>query len=264
MNSHFHPSSHRIRSLAPVYFLLGLLLTCFLVGCFPTDGVDIVSETDERNYQRGKQLQREGRSAEALSAFLSVIEKRRGDAPESHLEAGELFRTKNKDPVSAIYHYRKYLEVSGRSEQAPHVRQLIDTATKDFAKSLPAQPMQGRYERLDLEEAVETLKIENQALKNQLANAQQAQSRAESPTRQQVSGTSATAAPRTPPARPAVSETAPAPSNRVYTVTSGDTLIHISGKVYGTGTRWKDIYEANRDVLPNENSLKIGMQLRIP
>lgn len=60
----------------------------------------------------------------------------------------------------------------------------------------------------------------------------------------------------------------PAPAvsgnHRTYTVVSGDTLTRISGKVYGTGSRWNEIFEANRDVLPNENSIKIGMQLRIP
>src|SRR5690606_27370870 len=120
MISHIHPRFHRIRSRAPVYFLLGLLTAVFLAGCFPAEGVDLVTEREERSYLRGKQLLREGRRQEALSAFLSVIEKRRGDAPESHLEAGELYRTHIKDPVSAIYHYRKYLEISGGSAQAPH------------------------------------------------------------------------------------------------------------------------------------------------
>src|SRR5690606_25162859 len=69
MISHIHPRFHRIRSRAPVYFLLGLLTAVFLAGCFPAEGVDLVTEREERSYLRGKQLLREGRRQEALSAF---------------------------------------------------------------------------------------------------------------------------------------------------------------------------------------------------
>lgn len=154
--------------MAPVYFLLALLCASLFSGCEPGDGSELVSEADERSFQRGKQLLREGRRPDALNAFLSVIEKRRGDAPESHLEVGELFRTHIKDPVSAIYHYRKYLEMSPNSAQASHVRQLIDTSTKDFAGTLPAQPMHVQYERLDLLESIEKLQQENVELKRDL------------------------------------------------------------------------------------------------
>jgi len=34
--------------------------------------------------------------------------------------------------------------------------------------------------------------------------------------------------------------------------------------VYGTPSRWIDIYQANRDRLANENALKVGQELRIP
>src|SRR5690625_1757545 len=136
-NKHRH-TSHRILRSAPVYFLTALLVLLFS-GCTVSEGPEVLSEREERNFQRGKQLLREGRRQEALSAFLSVIEKRR-EAPESHLEAGELFRTHLKDPVSSIYHYRKYLAQNPNSPQAPHVRQLIETSTKDFAATLPGAP----------------------------------------------------------------------------------------------------------------------------
>jgi len=262
MHTHSIHRFHRIRSVAPVYFILGLLLAVFLSACAPGDGTEFVSETEERAFQRGKQLLREGRRPDALNAFLSVIEKRRGDAPESHLEAGELFRTHIQDPVSAIYHYRKFLELSPNSPQASNVRQLIDTATKDFARTLPAQPMHVQYERLDLLETIEKLQRENVTLKGDLAAARQQVARIQ----QTSAAAPAVAAPL---AATGTTATAPqrpqaAASFRSYTVESGDTLTRISIKMYGTGTRWTDIFNANRDVLPNENSLKIGMQLRIP
>jgi nucleoid-associated protein YgaU len=49
-----------------------------------------------------------------------------------------------------------------------------------------------------------------------------------------------------------------------YTVVDGDNLWKIAEKVYGSGARWMEIFEANKDVMKDADSLKIGMALRIP
>jgi nucleoid-associated protein YgaU len=67
------------------------------------------------------------------------------------------------------------------------------------------------------------------------------------------SGTSATAGVAT-----AVS------AGRIYTVAEGDSLTRISVRYYGTGGRWQEIYDANRDVLRGQNALRVGQQLRVP
>ena len=50
----------------------------------------------------------------------------------------------------------------------------------------------------------------------------------------------------------------------MYEVADGDNLSKISKKVYGTTTRWADIYEANRDKLESPDKLVVGMKLAIP
>lgn len=251
--------------MAPVFFL-ALLLIPFLGGCSASERLEQISEREERNFQRGRQLLREGRRPEALSAFLSVIEKRQGNAPESHLEVGELFRTHMQDPISSIYHYTKFLELSPNSPQAPHVRQLIETATKDFAARLPAQPLESQHERVDLLETVDRLRRENQQLKRDLELARQDRERLQARLAavSSVPTTSVTSSPPAAPRTPTSSGTSTSARTRTYTVVAGDTLSHISGKVYGTPTRWRDIFEANRDIMANENSLRIGMELRLP
>jgi len=59
---------------------------------------------------------------------------------------------------------------------------------------------------------------------------------------------------------------APAPSSTAttYTVVDGDSLWNIASDAYGKGTRWSDIFKANRHQMKNENDLKIGMELIIP
>ena len=50
-----------------------------------------------------------------------------------------------------------------------------------------------------------------------------------------------------------------------YTVASGDVLGTISQKVYGSASKWRKIYDANRDVIgADPNQLRVGMVLRIP
>jgi TPR repeat protein/chromosome segregation ATPase len=51
---------------------------------------------------------------------------------------------------------------------------------------------------------------------------------------------------------------------RIHTVTDGDSLSRISMRYYGTANRWQDVYNANREVLQNSSTLRVGMQLRIP
>ncbi len=55
------------------------------------------------------------------------------------------------------------------------------------------------------------------------------------------------------------------PRNVVYyTVQSNDNLFKIARKHYGDGQKWAKIFEANRDSMPNSNSLYVGQELLIP
>jgi nucleoid-associated protein YgaU len=68
-----------------------------------------------------------------------------------------------------------------------------------------------------------------------------------------------------PSARDAKSTAAAGVVGGTYTVGAGDVLGTISQKVYGTASKWRKIYDANRDVIgADPNQLKPGMMLRIP
>jgi len=49
-----------------------------------------------------------------------------------------------------------------------------------------------------------------------------------------------------------------------YKVQSNDNLFKIAKKHYGDGQKWKKIFEANRDIMPDSNSLYIDQLLLIP
>ncbi len=150
---------------------LAILLMLGLAGCGDSERFSYATEADEPNYREGQSLLKAGRRQEALSAFLKVIDKRRDDAPESHLEVGLLYAQYINDPLSAIYHFRKYLALRPNSPQAPLVRQRIDAAIREFARTLPAQPLEAQAQRVDLVATLDKLKQENESLKQQLADA---------------------------------------------------------------------------------------------
>jgi pimeloyl-ACP methyl ester carboxylesterase/LysM repeat protein len=56
----------------------------------------------------------------------------------------------------------------------------------------------------------------------------------------------------------------PVPQAQTYTVEAGDCLWNIAYEVYGTGTRWTVIYEANRDTIRDPGMIHIGQVLTIP
>ncbi|MBN2269873.1 MAG: LysM peptidoglycan-binding domain-containing protein [Sedimentisphaerales bacterium] len=49
-----------------------------------------------------------------------------------------------------------------------------------------------------------------------------------------------------------------------YIVEPADTLFFIAEKIYGDASRWKQIYEANRNLLSGPLDLRVGMKLKIP
>ena len=255
-----------------------------LAGCTDSDRVKTATEVDEPAYREGQALLKSGRRQEALSAFLKVIDKRGDDAPESHLSAGLIYAEHIKDPLSAIYHFRKYLALRPNGPLTLQVRQRIDAATREFARTLPAQPLENQLQRVDLVAALDRLKQENEALKQELADVKAGRNPGPVPglensaapainfsleTMPTVRTRPANPAPRiapatqTPPASPAVTRQ-PAVGARQHTVQPGDTLSKISQQYYGNRTRWRDIYAANRGVMKSESDLKVGTLLKIP
>ena len=59
-------------------------------------------------------------------------------------------------------------------------------------------------------------------------------------------------------------ETSGAPSGGTYTVKKGDCLWNIAKQFLGDGTRYKEIYNLNRDKIVNPNLIYPGQVLTLP
>lgn len=291
----------RLRIITLCFCALASLL--FVTGCDRYDSSPFTAEIDEPNYRRGKDLLRQGRNQEALASFLKVVEKRGDDAPESHLEIGILYQQHIKDPIAAIYHYRKFRELKRNSPQSDLVRQRIDAATREFARTLPGQPLDNQMDRLDLLEKMDQLQRENLQLKEQLIGLRTQAVNSPRPSAAVPAAPEPDQAPlaidpsqspiaAAPDVLPGIAVTTPTPSvpspaavaasrppvssaptppaaptgGRRYVVQKGDSLYAIAKAHYGTATnaRVQAILAANRSVLPNAGALQPGMTLVIP
>ena len=272
------------------------------VGCGSGESLGLSAETDDAADREGQQLVKQGRPQEALSTFLRVIARRGEASPESHLEAGLIYKQHIKDPIAAIYHFRKYLEQQPNSRQAPLVRQQIEAAKRDFGRTLPNQPLDSREVRLDGFDQRERLERENEQLRNELATLRGLSGSAPTTLGSVPRGATAESVDARLPAPAAADEASaitlapianrePEPSTdfqtpanaagsrgkalapsaaggRRHTVAAKDSLYAIAKKYYGAATnaRVQALIEANRDVLPAGAStpLKEGMTLKIP
>jgi nucleoid-associated protein YgaU len=71
-----------------------------------------------------------------------------------------------------------------------------------------------------------------------------------------VGGSSTTARPAAP--------AAGASAGRTYTVQKGDSLWKIAKAMYGKGSDWTRIHEANKDLIHDPDVIQPGWTLRIP
>ena len=262
-------------------FFLGLASLVLFSACNPGNGPRIPTEEDEPNFRRGRQMERSGQNQIALEAFLKVIEKRGDDAPESHLEAGLIYLNHIKDPIAAIYHFRKYLEIKPNSLRAQQVEGLQKTAMRELAAKMPGRPFDAQ---LEVQEQIEKLMAENATLRNEIArltsgrSAAQATSPARNPPPRPIpdrgnSGTVQSVVPvpagsvvpidstvRMPPTPPANQRS----TGKTYVIQPGDTLWKISEKIYGNGRHWQEIFDLNKDRVRTPTDLVVGVELRLP
>lgn len=84
-----------------------------------------------------------------------------------------------------------------------------------------------------------------------------------SPARSETTSPRDSATPSATTAAPSGSAT-PTVAARRYTVAKGDTLMSIARRILKDDGRWREIYELNRDKLSSPDSIKVGMELKLP
>ena len=180
-----------------------------------------------------------GDFARAISLYESALEDRPSDA-EVHYNLGLLYDDKMNDPLNAIHHFKRYLAIAPGGPHAADVKNFVKRDELSLLTSLSGDAVISRAEAT-------RLRNENLTLRKELDDAR---GRARVPTER----TSAAA-------KDARNNDL---NSRTYVVQRGDTLASISRKFFKTSTRWKQILDANRDVIDNPKKLTAGQTLVIP
>ncbi|HTS19168.1 MAG TPA: LysM peptidoglycan-binding domain-containing protein [Verrucomicrobiae bacterium] len=261
---------HRSFALAIAAVLL------LAAACEPTGPVSDSDAEQDANYQRAKRLC-EQKDFPAAATFYERALAVNPDFANGHLEVGLLYENQLADPISAVYHYRRFLELRPDSEKRQVVEDFIERAKVALTAKSPQSPIVDPSELTRLEGEKAALLQENASLRARISELEKAANDAPTASAQPPSPSTAPAvAPSPMPtanvvmAAPPLTLTADAstatesPRVRTYVVQRGDTLQSLALRYYGSRSGWDRIFQANRSGLASKDQLKVGQVLIIP
>ena len=181
-----------------------------------------------------------GDFARAISLYESALEDRPTDA-EVHYKLALLYDDKMNDPLDALHHFKRYLAIAPGGTRANDVKGFVKRDEVALLTSLSGDAVISRVEAT-------RLRNENLALRKELDEAR---------------GRSHVAIAE-PGATPGKTKGPEVGGKQTYVVQHGDTLASISRKFFKTSTRWKQILDANREVISDPKKLSPGQTLVIP
>jgi len=228
----------------------------------------------EENHPLVKQatVAMEARDVDKARDLLQRALRKDPDLARAHLNLALIYDENLKDYLMAVYHYRQYLTLRPDSGKRPLIEQAIESAAMSYAVSLPMNPsMQRQADELRQENAMLRERLQQVAALLHQARASSGGaplspvvSAVPAPLRPDVSAVTDTRAPNSVAAPEPTPQPLSVPIPREYTVVAGDTLSRISQKVYGTPSRWEDIFNANKAALPRPDRVKVGQKLIVP
>jgi tetratricopeptide (TPR) repeat protein len=214
--------------------LIGVLTVLIIAGCDR-----MITPRHAQQLKDADTKAVSGDFARAISLYESALEDRPSDA-EVHYKLGLLYDDKMNDPLNAVHHFKRYLMIAPNGARAADVKNFVKRDELSLLTSLSGDAVISRAEAT-------RLRNENLTLRKEV---DEAHGRAHVPTERPTTS-----------AKDARSNDA---NSRTYVVQRGDTLASISRKFFKTSTRWKQILDANRDVIDNPKKLTAGQTLVIP
>lgn len=215
--------------------------------------------------EQAAEAQKAGDYPRAVRIYESVLDGTKETA-RIHYTLALIYDDKLKDPASALHHYRRYLRMAEGAPDRKEVEAFVDRITLELAAGAAESGIMTKREAARLKN--DNLKLQEQVarLQTELAEARRR------PTAKEVAAAAKFgAAAKERDARgfstnptTAAAEKVVGKETRTYVVQKGDTLASIARKFYKSGTRWKDIADANQNQLNGSVDLKVGQTLIIP
>jgi LysM repeat protein len=218
--------------------LFATLLICALAGCDHLAGsrhAQLMQDADNKSAQ--------GDFARAINLYEAALDDSESTrSAEIHYRLALLYDDKLNDPMGALHHFKRYLELS---PNGPHAKDVKNSVKRDEVGALTALSGDSVMTRSE----VARLRNENLNLRKEIETR--------------------TASSRITAEKTQVNDADPKKgaskkANQTYVVHSGDTLFSISRKFYKSPKHWKQILEANRKSIRNPKNLTVGQTLVIP
>jgi LysM repeat protein len=265
-----------------------------LAGCNQASADKDSASTDPDNNPNYKQA-RQDLDNQNPSGAVADYEAALAANPKlagAHYELGVIYGAQMNDPISSIYHFKRFLELSPDTNKKDQVQALIDKEGQDFAASLPAAKPQISADDMNkltaenagLKKQVDDANTTIAALQDKLKHHEEVVAAAPTAADPAAADPAAPAGPQKAlPVDPAVAAAgnadtqaaadptstnaapgAPAAGARSYTVVKGDSYWKIAKKMYPGDTKngVAKIQEANKQTMGKP--LKIGQVLVIP
>jgi LysM repeat protein len=240
------------QSFFPASIFRAILLASSLaiVGCDK-----ILDEGASRAAERAEKKAGEGDFQGAVLLYEKALDGTERTA-EIHYKLGVIYDDKLSDVVSAIHHFHRYLALAPKGAHAKDVNSLLK---QDELKLVTVMNQGGTMTQKD----AANLKNENLNLLKKITELRDQLKYANQQLQQQLQAQRTLAKASGKPIEIQQQKPIP-PGARTYVVGSGDTLASISRKFYKGPGRWKDIQDANFNMLEGTAKLKPGMTLIIP
>jgi hypothetical protein len=194
----------------------------------------LVKDADEKSAQ--------GDYLRAINLYESALDGTSG-AAEIHYKLGLLYDDKLDDPSNALHHFKRYLILNPTGAHAGEVKNFMKRDEVALLTNLSGDSVVTRAEaaRLRNENLNLRKQLEERILKNRPSE--------EKP--QSDNGRSGKVTVRK-------------EGGQTYIVRPGDTLFSISRKFYKSAAHWKEIRDANKDIVGASGKLQPGQSLTIP
>lgn len=192
--------------------------------------------------------------AEAVRLYEASLDGTPRSA-EVHYQLAVIYDTFFDQPLSAVHHYQRYIELA---PDGPRAKEAANFIKEDHLKLITRY---GHGALMPQQEAVR-LKNDNLALRKQISQLREELEEANKARIALMKSVQPSGGKGRKGFEPIKKELIP--GVRTYTVASGDTLASISRKFYKTPNKWKDIQDANFMGVEGTAKLKPGMVLMIP
>jgi tetratricopeptide (TPR) repeat protein len=218
------------------------VLLASLTGCDR-----LFDQKGDQALEMAREKEKEGDYRAAIQWYEASLDGTPRTA-EAHYSMALIFDDKLDNPVGALDHFRRYLEL------APHGQYVKDAESFASQDEFKLMNTLSKGNFMPQQDAA-LLKNQNFQLQKDLTDA-----------RKEIADMRAMA--KESPGKgghfPDPVQKPIPPGARTYEVEPGDTLSSISRKFFKTRTRWQDIQDANFSTLGGTVKLKVGMTLIIP